>query len=277
MKVRSLIVSFSLTLIFALMGQSRLRAETPLTADEVVQKAVSRGKQDQQGTVPDFTYRKTTVTEELDGAGKVKERREKLYEISYREGLSHSTLLQVDGHPPSDSDLKQKSDNESSVRQITGEAKPVKGDNRENFLTAELAARFDFTLVGVTNLNGRDAYQVSFQPKNPRLPVHRIVDRLLNQISGTLWIDAEEFEVARAEVSLQSEVNLLGGLIGSLKKLAYTLERTRVAEGVWFSTLSNGDFQGRKLLDSTHIKTKSQSVHFHRVAMNGDGAKLAEN
>ena len=276
MNVRSIILC-SLTLVFALAGQSRLRAETPLTADEVVQKAVSRGQLDQQGTVPDFIYRKTTLTEELDRSGKVKERREKLYEISYREGLSHSTLLQVNGHVPSDSDLKQQSDNESSVRQITGETKRVKGDNRENFLTAELAARFDFTLVAMTNVNGRAAYQVSFQPKSPNLPVRRMMDRLLNQLSGTLWIDADEFEVARAEVSLQSEVNLLGGLIGTIKKLAYTLERTRVADGVWFSTLSNGDFQGRKLLDPTHIKTKSQSVHFHRVAMNVGGAKLAEN
>jgi hypothetical protein len=50
-----------------------------------------------------------------------------------------------------------------------------------------------------------------------------------------------------------------------------------VAEGVWFSTLSNGDFQGRKLLDQTHIKTKSQSVHFHRMATSEGEAKLAEN
>jgi len=276
MKVRSLIALCSLTLMLAPMGQSRLRAETPLTADEVVQKAVSRGQQDQQGSVPHFIYRKVTVTEELDNSGKVKEHREKLFEVSYRDGLSHSTLLQVNGHAPSDSDLKQKSDNETSVRQITGETKQAKGDNRENFLTADLAARFDFTLTAITNINGRGAYQISFQPKNPKPPVHRIVDRLLNQISGTVWIDVEEFEVARAEVSLQSEVNLLGGLIGSLKKFTYTLERTRVADGVWFSTLSNGDFQGRKLLDPTHIKTKSQSVHFHRVAMN-EGAKIVED
>jgi len=273
MKVRSLIALCSLSLLFVLMGQSRLRAETPLTADEIVQKAVARGQQDQQGLVPHFIYRKVTVTEELDNSGKVKERREKLFEISYRDGLSHSTLLQVNGHAPSDSDLKQKSDNETSVRQITGETKQVKGDNRENFLTADLVGRFDFTVTAITNINGRGTYQISFQPKNPKLPVHRIVDRLLNQISGTLWIDAEEFEVARADVSLQSEVNLLGGLIGSLKKFTYTLERTRMAEGVWFSTLSNGDFQGRKLLDPTHIKTKSQSVHFHRLAMN-EGTKV---
>jgi hypothetical protein len=277
MKVRSPIFLCTLTLLFAVAGQSPARAEAALGVAEIVQKAVARGQQDQQGTVPDFTYRKQTVTEELDGSGKVKERREKLYEVSYRGGSSHSTLLQVNGHLPSPTDLKQQSDNEMSVRQITGEAKPAKGDNRENFLTAELAARFDFTLLGTTNANGRTAYQISFQPKRPQLPVRRMVDRLLNQLSGTLWIDADEFEVARADVSLRSEVNLLGGIAGSLKKLAFTLERTRVAEGVWFSTLSSGDFQGRKLLDSTHIKTNSKSVHFRRIALNDGETKLAEN
>jgi len=262
---------------FALLGQSTVRAAETPTAPEIIQKAVARGQQDQQGSIPDFIYRKMTVTEELDTTGKVKLHREQLYEVSYRDGLSHSQLLQVNGHAPSDSDLKQQSDNEMSVRQLTGESRQGKGDNRENFLTADLAARFDFTLIGTTNLNGRTAYQVSFQPKNPQLPVRHLVDRLLNQLSGTLWIDTEEFEVARAEVSLRSEVNLLGGIIGSLKKLTYTLERTRVADGVWFSTLANGDFLGRKLLDATHIKTKSQSIHFHRLAMTGGGTDLAEN
>jgi hypothetical protein len=279
MRIRLITILGSLTVAFALSGQTEVRATEAFSAAEVVQKAVARGQQDQQASIPDFTYRKTTVTDALDSAGKVKEHREKLYEVSYRDGRSHSTLLQVNGHAPSESDLRQQSENEMSVRQITGDAK--KGDNRENFLTADLAARFDFTLLGTTNLNGRSTYAVAFQPKNPQLPVHHLVDRLLNQISGTVWIDAQEFEVARAEVSLRSEVNLLGGIAGSLKTLNFSLERSRVADGVWFSTLSNGDFFGRKLLATTHIKTKSQSVHFHRVAMNGSevlrgGAALAE-
>lgn len=243
-----------------------LRAQSATTADQVIQKAVMRGQQDQQGYVPEFKYRKLTLTEELDSTGKVKGRREKVWEVSYHDGLSHATLLKVNGHLPSEEDLKEQSDNQVNVAKILGQAKPSSGDNRENFLTAELAARFNFTLLGQTNLNGRPSYVISFAPKNPSLPAHRLVDRLLNQISGTLWIDAQEFEVARAEVALHSEVNLLGGIIGSLKKLTYTLERTRIAEGIWFSTLSMGDFQGRKLLDPTHIKTKSQSVNFHRPA-----------
>ncbi|HXT10762.1 MAG TPA: hypothetical protein VN873_04300 [Candidatus Angelobacter sp.] len=264
-----------LTLGFNLAGGSTARAANALTADQVIAKAVARGRQDQDGTVPDFVYRKQTVTDQLDSAGKVKEHREKLYEISYRDGRSHATLLQVNGHAPSESDLKQQSDNDTSIRQITGE-KNAKGDNREQFLTADLAARFDFKLVCQTNFNGRPSYEISFQPKSPELPVHHLVDRLLNQLSGTLWIDANEFEVARADVSLRSEVNLLGGILGSLKKLDYTLQRTRMADGVWFSTLSSGDFQGRKLLDATHIKTHSQSEHFRRVAMNED-TRFAEN
>jgi len=83
----------------------------------------------------------------------------------------------------------------------------------------------------------------------------------LNRISGTVWIDAEEFEVARAEIRLRSEVTLLGGVIGSLKKLAYTMTRTRIGDGVWFNTFSSGDFEGRKLLDSMRVKTKSQSTN----------------
>jgi len=266
MKFRLLIFRSVLAAFLALGIAAGLRAQPAMTADQVIQKAVDRGQQDQQGYVPDFKYRKLTLTEELDNAGKVKERREKVWEVSYREGLSHATLLKVNGHLPSEEDLKEQTDNQMNVAKILGQAKPAKGDNRENFLTAELAARFNFTLLCQTNLNGRSSYVISFAPKDPALPAHKLVEKLLNQISGTLWIDAQEFEVARAEVTLHSEVNLLGGIIGSLKRLTYTLERTRVADGIWFSTLSTGDFQGRKLLDATHIKTKSQSVNFRKAA-----------
>src|SRR2546429_7317687 len=110
-------------------------------------------------------------------------------------------------------------------------------------------------------------YQSASEQKTRKPPVHRIADRLLNRISGTIWIDAEEFEVARAEIRLRSEVTLLGGVIGSLKKLAYTMTRTRIGDGVWFNTFSSGDFEGRKLLDSMRVKTKSQSTNFRMLGM----------
>jgi hypothetical protein len=258
------------------IGRGETAPPAAPSAGQIVQQAVARGEQDQQSKVPDFKYRKLTVTDELDTAGKVKEHREKVYDIAYRNGSSHATLLAVNGRPPSDQDLKKQADNEMSLQKLTGDAKPANGDSRDRFLTADLAARFDYTLLGQTNLNGRAAYAISFRPKISPPPVRHLVDRVLNQISGTLYVDAQEFEVARAEVSLRNEVNVFGGIFGSLKKLDFTLERTRMADGVWFSTLSSGDFQGRKLLDPTHIKTKSQSVNFRKTA-NGDGQAFAKD
>src|SRR6516164_9646915 len=142
MKLRLPVVVLVLSL--ALGGGASLRAQSVTTADQVIEKAVARGQQDQQGCVPDFKYRKLTLTEELDSASKVKERREKVWEVSYRDGLSHATLLQVNGHLPSGDDLKEQSDNQMNVAKIMGQSKSAKGDNRENFLTAELVARFDF-------------------------------------------------------------------------------------------------------------------------------------
>lgn len=252
-----------------------VRAETALTVNEVVQKTLARAQQSESSATPDLDYTRFSVTEELDGTGKVRERNEKTYEVSYRGGMPTVRLLQVNGHAPTDADQKKQSENEMNLRQMLGQPKPDNGANRENFLTPELAARFNFKLLGQTNLDGRTTYQVAFEPKTPALPEHRLVDKLLNRISGTFWIDAEEFELAKADVFLGSEVNVLGGVAGSLKKLHYALQRTRVSDGIWFSTHSHGDFEGRKLLESTHIKTTSEAVNFRRVAMNDHDGRRA--
>ncbi len=213
-----------------------------------------------------YTYVKATVFEEFDSAGNVNERKQKLYQVSFRNGSTYARLLAVNGRPPPDSELKKQAENDGNLRLMLGQSKNAKGDNRECFLTPELVAHFDFTLVDRQPLNSRPAYQISFQPKKPEPPIRHLVDRLLNRVSGTIWIDAEEYEVARADIHLASAVDFLGGVIGSLRKMAYTMTRTRVADGLWLNTSSSGDFEGRKLLDSMRIKTKSQSSHFKPLA-----------
>ena len=241
-------------------------ADMPAKAEEIISKAVARSQRPVVGSDrPAFTYTKVAVTEEFDATGKVKEHKEKVYQVSFRGGASFAKLLEVNGRAPAEADLKKQAENELSLHQILGEGKATKGDNREGLLTQQVAARFDFELSSIDSLNGRRAYVIDFKPKAPALPTHRLVDRLLDRLSGRLWIDVEEFEIARAQVHLRSEVDLLGGLVGCLRKLAYTVTRTRVAEGVWLNSFSSGDFEGRKLLDSMHIKMHSESSNFRPV------------
>jgi hypothetical protein len=249
-------------------GAINSRGQSALDVNQIIQKAVncSQASSKPEDANTAYTYTKVTLTEELDSAGRVKDQKEKVYQISFKQGLTQAKLLQVNGRPPANADAKQQAENESNARQMLGKGKPQTGDMADRLLTPELVARFDFTLIGQTNINGRLAYQIDFQPKSPEPPVHHMIDRFLNRVSGTLWIDAAEFEIARADLRLSSEVNVLGGVIGSLKKLAYTMTRTRIAEGIWLNTSSSGDFEGRKLIDSMRIKTKSLAKNFRLLS-----------
>jgi hypothetical protein len=250
---------------FCLAAASTRAGQLP-SADELVKKAVARAAQAQaKSTQPAYTYTKLTVTEELDAAGNVKEREQKVYNVVFQSGSSYLKLIEVNGHAPAEADRKKQTEKELNLTKLTGDRKAAKTSQTDNILTPELVARYDFTVIGQEAINGRQAYKLKFRPKSPELPVHHIVDRLLNRITGTIWIDSEEYEVARANIFLGQEINLLGGVIGSLKHLAYTVTRTRMSDGLWFNTSSSGDFEGRKLLDSTRIKTKSQSTNFRPV------------
>jgi len=243
------------------------RAQTPLSADDVVQKAVQRAQSaDVRDARPAYKYVKHTVTEELDSQGRLKVRREKLYDVRVESGLSRLRLVRLNGQELSGDEQKKQDAQDQAQREKMTDAKAgKKGDERENFLTADLVARYKFQLVRRVQINGRDTYELVFQPAGSNLPVSHVVDRFLNQVAGTVWIDAQEYEIARAEIHLQGEVTLWGGVIGTLTQCSYTLERVRQPDGAWFNGLSHGFFEGRKLLEPMLIRTRSESTDFQRL------------
>ncbi len=247
------------------------RAVTPgltLSPDEIVAKTVERAEEVRsRESRPGYLYTKHTVTEDLDHKGHVKDRKEKLYEVSVTAGLSYLKLLQLNGQNLSAAELKKQEEHEAAERQKMTDAKPgQKGDQREDFLTPELVAKYRFSLVEQKVINGRNTYVLAFEPKSG-LAVKKFTDRFANQMAGTVWIDAEEFEIARAEIHLQGEVSLWGGMVGSLKHCRFTLERTRLPDGIWFNSLSHGIFEGRKLLEPMLVRTRSESSNFHRSGL----------
>lgn len=260
--------------VASLLAAGRVSAEatTPgssLTPDVIIAKAVERAQSVRaHDSQPGYLYTKHTVTEDLDLQGRVKGRKEKIYEVSVAAGLSSLKLVQFNGQNLSAAELKKQEDREAAERQkmTDGKLSAKGGDLREDFLTADLVAKYHFALVQQKVINGRNAYELEFKPKGG-LSVRTFTDRFANQIAGTVWIDAEDFEIARAEVHLQGEVALWGGMIGALKHCRYTLERSRMPDGVWFNANSHGIFEGRKLMEPMLIRTRSESSNFHHAAL----------
>src|SRR5580704_18450634 len=72
--------------------------QTTLPPDAIVAKAVERAESLRSNAArPAYLYTKHTVTEDLDNKGRVKDRKEKLYEISVEAGFTYPKLLQLNG------------------------------------------------------------------------------------------------------------------------------------------------------------------------------------
>lgn len=236
-------------------------------ADEIVKKVLARAQTAREDARrAGYAYTKHVVVQDLDNQGRVTETKEKLFKFS--SGLGSLEQIKVNGQSLGADRLKKEEERVAQQEQHLVDSKSAKRDDHwEKYLTPDLASRYQYTLLERTVLNGRPTWVIGFQPASANLPVHQMADRLLNQLAGKIWVDEQEFEIARAELSSQSKI-ALGGmleLLGSLKRFSYVLERIRVEEGIWFNRLAKGDFEGRKLLDSTHVKTRSETSGFHRI------------
>jgi hypothetical protein len=239
--------------------------DTAITADEIVRRMVAKADSATNGSPrAHYVYFKRSTTEKLNGKGNVEERKEKLIQITG--GKGSVVQIKVNGKPLSSDELKKAEAEVQAEDQKMNDSRVARrSDNFERLLTGDLVSRYQFTLLRQEPLNGRTAYVLSFRPGNGELPVREISDRFINNLKGLIWVDTEEYEIARADLSLQSEVTLWGGVLGALRKFDYKVERVRMDDGVWFNRSSRGEFVGRKFLDNMSVRTHSECTNFEKI------------
>jgi len=88
----------------------------------------------------------------------------------------------------------------------------------------------------------------------------------LNRLSGTLWVDEEEAEVLRVEVGLTEDL-WLGwfGMVGSLKRFDFKLQRQRLPDGVWVNQDTTLELSGRKVFTSLRHRTLEEFYDFRKI------------
>jgi hypothetical protein len=234
-----------------------------LTAEQIVERTVTRAKWTHGlKRHTNYTYDKKTVTEEFDGKGRIRYRKEKV--LQFQSGVGTVTELKINDKPVAARELRKEAESTADRQHLTRGKSARKDDNWDEYFSRELISRYTFELVGREPVAGRDAYVLSFKPVSDKLPVKQITDRLINRLVGKVWVDAREFEIAKAEIGLLSDVTMWGGVLGAMKKFDFDVERSRVDDGIWFNRISNFELEGRKLFDGTHIRVRSETGNFRR-------------
>src|SRR5687767_10111661 len=131
-------------LCFAAAGPARSEPLPPPPSATQIIERVLRQAQDSGAGVPVYHYSRLTVTEELDNHGKIKERKEKLYEVSSQGDLPTLKSVRVNGRTLSDGKLQEEQARESRIRQQLMARKGTKRDMTEIVLTPDLVAKYRF-------------------------------------------------------------------------------------------------------------------------------------
>jgi hypothetical protein len=111
-----------------------------------------------------------------------------------------------------------------------------------------------------------NAIKLNFKP-NPRFQPPSREGKVLQQMAGEMWVDANQQRLISITGQLMNDVKFGGGLLGHLEKGGqFIVNRAEIAPGDWELTALTVNMQGKALLFK-NIAVQQKEVHsnFERV------------
>jgi hypothetical protein len=208
-------------------------------------------------------YAGTRVEEEteFEKDGKVKKTEVSEYTFFYLNGDEISTLAKKDGKPLSDEE--QKKENEKTQKRIEEiQKREAKKEAQDEKAKEEGKKDKDDDDVGIETFlracqfvnprrerfRGQDVLVFDFEP-NPEFQPHKMVERIVHELAGVIWVDEHAHEVARLEAYFVGDFRVAGGLLANLQKgTSFVFEQSYFNNEVWLPTYEEAHVGVRVLL-----------------------------
>ncbi len=194
-----------------------------------------------------YTCHLSEEEEKTDSNGQVSSRAVKEYDIFYigEDEIRH--LLAKDGKPL-EGDEKKKEDerfskdfDEKKKKQAELQNDPqkqAKQDEQEQAQISDFLRAERFTNPRRELFRGQEVIVFDFGP-NPDYKPKKMVESIVQKLSGVLWVDEQARDVARLEARFNDNVKIGGGILASLSKGSnLVLEQTMVNNEVWLPSYS---------------------------------------
>jgi hypothetical protein len=166
-------------------------------------------------------YQKVAVTK-FSGEGSISEKHERNYRSIWLQGRLYNELFQIDGRRLSPGEQTEESKRQDGF--VSPANSTAKADGIQQELKSlewwELPGKYDLTLLPA---DGAAKYVLSFRPKQIKLQERSRIERILNHMEGTVWLD-EELNVLKAEARLVEPVRFGFGILANVEnaQIEYT-------------------------------------------------------
>jgi hypothetical protein len=237
-------VMATMALALALYLAPNASSASSLNADQIVDRVIKWAAAEHERNIK-HTYRRSAISEDLDSDGKAEETNKLVYKAIIIGDRAYERLITKNGSPLSGEDLEKEQKKEKGFR---AKQKEKKNDDRIPF-DRKLANRYKFTLEGSEKLGGRPSYILRFKPrKDKELPDDKMADVVLNALFGKVWIDEQDFAVAKIQAALAHTVRIGLGVAATIKKAHLQLDIRKEENGTWLPTFMKSYIWGRTLL-----------------------------
>jgi hypothetical protein len=264
--MRNLASVFILAVLFLARD---LVASEPSTANAsipdasfIISRLIERaGLTNAPSSIVHFCCCRRTLVEEFDEHGRVKIIHTKDHFVDSRGGEERVVLQKVDDRNPTPRDLRMDR-KEHPDASPNGKDHGKSGTHDESAeIDARLIKHFRYELLGTNVVGGRPAFHLSFEPRADDKVLPR-EDQIVGLMRGTVWIDAADYEVVKIDARLCESVEMLGGIVGALRKLSVVIERRRLSGNFWENAEIDTRFEIRKFFAVTRGHFQLQQDRF---------------
>ena len=240
--------------------------EGALTVPEILSKVVARAKLEKDQRHDERFYATNhNISDSYNAKGEVTEHNDRLMKPFLMEGKVFYRVVEKDGKPLTDDEKKKQVEREGKIRErFKQPPKPTKKEEEDFEIDDELMARFQFTMIGQEEVDGRKAYVLAFLPKtNVKLPEKKMVDKMINRLTGKIWVDTQLYAITKLDIHLTEPTSFYIGL-GNLRALDMTLVQAEVAPGVFNAAEQNVSFEARQLFKTMRMKQHTVSTDYRK-------------
>jgi hypothetical protein len=189
-----------------------------------------------------YTFLTRNETRQVDGQGRLKQRRVLTYDVTLLEGSPYQRLIARDDKPLSPAEERKE---EEKLRKSIEQRRKETPDQRARRLAdwekkrrqdheplLEIPDAFELRIAGEERVDGKDAWIIDATPRPGFRPRSRLA-RLFPKFKGRLWIDKQDSVWVKVEAEALDSISI-GLFLARLQKGArMTFEQTRVNDEVW--------------------------------------------
>lgn len=204
-----------------LSGSATMPSAVPAETGETLLSRILTRLESDLDSLRQFSFREEVRVERRTPTGEISSREQESSEVFHRDGLRMRRSLSDgrDGAP--------------------------RADREPSLDLKSLASCFTFAPAAPAMLADRAALLLEFSARPGCLQASGRAERILGNLDGRLWVDAERYDLLRIEGRLRAPVTFGFGLFGKIESFDLEVERQAVDPGVFAMTRLEYHARGR--------------------------------